>query len=360
MTTLLISVTIIASLVQYYFWFWHFVSQASSECENITNSLPFASIVICSHNDGAMLNKNLPHILAQNYSFYEVVVVDHGSADGTQEILQKFAAQHGNVTYTFVAYDRPGKRDALIKGIESARGSIIMLTDADCHPNSEEWLSQMMAPFMMGSDLVLGAAPFSLNDGLLNAFSRWENFITLQLFAAEAIRQRPFMALGRNMGFRKSLVRAPMYEDHDLIGGDDDLFVNRIGKTRITSMVLDPRAHMISPAKETLKSFLHQKRRHVSTSTRYQRMDQIFLFIFAGSTWVQLFGLGLLLICGYWYISLTIYLIRLIGLTYQLNFSRHQPAFNFGWKLPVVDMLYLIYYPFLTLFMLQKPPQSWK
>ncbi len=87
----------------------------------------------------------------------------------------------------------------------------------------------------------------------------------------------------------------------------------------------------------------------------------MFLFIFAGSTWAQLAGVFVSLICGYWYIALGIYMARLVGLGLRLRtISLTQPAYRFGWKLPLVDLLYLVYYPFLTLFMLQKPPQSWK
>ncbi|NJL75851.1 MAG: glycosyltransferase [Saprospiraceae bacterium] len=48
------------------------------------------SIIICAKNEAENLKKNLPHILNQNYPFFEVIVVNDNSSDETEKIILEF------------------------------------------------------------------------------------------------------------------------------------------------------------------------------------------------------------------------------------------------------------------------------
>jgi len=70
----------------------------------------------------------------------EIIVVDDGSSDGTQEI-----AQAANVQLIQHKTQR-GAGAARNSGLAAARGEIILFTDADCVPRPN-WVTEMIRPF---------------------------------------------------------------------------------------------------------------------------------------------------------------------------------------------------------------------
>ncbi len=350
--------------MQFAFWVIDFAIVKEREVEVCQDFHQMVSVIICAHNEAEQLTLNLPHILSQTHPNFEVVVVNHGSQDNSAEILQKLAHGQARLKTVFVPYEKPGKRPALREGIANSSGDIYLFTDADCRPTSSNWIKAMVTPLEKEASIALGAAPFYPEAGLVNAFSRWENFVTLQLFAARALRQAPFMAVGRNVAYSKQIleIESIPYQNHHLIGGDDDLLINVLGKTHQSAVVLDAQAQMLSHPPETWISLLRQKRRHVSTSREYAFGDKLFLFLFATSTWTLHLSLFGLIFLGHLKLSFGLYIIRIIYLTLRVRQTTggNNVAFHFGLWLPLVDLLYLIYYPLITLFMLQKPPTKWK
>jgi len=85
------------------------------------------SIVIPTLNEGKNLQKVLKDIPK---GVDEIIVVDGHSNDNTVEVAKKFGAK--------VLYDDVGKGSALRKGMESAKGDIVITMDADCSHKSSE------------------------------------------------------------------------------------------------------------------------------------------------------------------------------------------------------------------------------
>ena len=316
------------------------------------------SVIICARNESENLKKNIPVLLRQKYRHFEVIIVDHDSNDDTKKIVEGFSDPR--LIYTRCAFTSPGKRKALNHGINQSSGEVILLTDADCRASSELWISKMVAPFESGAMTVLGAGPFSPRKGALNAVARWENFVTLQLYSSQTMRNRPFMAVGRNLAYMKALVADhSSYPRSQLIGGDDDLLINQ-HRNKPTQLVLDPDALMESPAKSRLNEFLRQKHRHISTGHQYHFYDQALLLFFAGSTWVYLIGVVLLMGYGYLLAGALLYLVRWYMLHMRTStLKTANNHYSFGFWLPFVDLSYLLYYPLVSLFLLSKPPSQW-
>lgn len=70
---------------------------------------------------------------------YEIIVVNDGSNDRTEEIVKGF-----NVVYIF--QENCGPATARNKGAMAAKGNIILFTDSDCVPN-RDWIKEMVFPF---------------------------------------------------------------------------------------------------------------------------------------------------------------------------------------------------------------------
>ncbi len=89
---------------------------------------PLVSIVLPVYNGKETVGKALEAIFNQSYPFFEVIVVDDGSTDGTREELEKFKEREN---FKVVYQENQGAPRARNKGAELARGEYLLFVDAD-------------------------------------------------------------------------------------------------------------------------------------------------------------------------------------------------------------------------------------
>jgi O-antigen biosynthesis protein len=95
--------------------------------------LPKVSVVICSYNGASTTESCLKSMERIRYPDYEVVFVDDGSTDNTQEILARFPWVKN------IRQKNMGLSYARNVGMEAAAGEIVVYTDSDCEAD-EDWL----------------------------------------------------------------------------------------------------------------------------------------------------------------------------------------------------------------------------
>lgn len=105
---------------------------------------PFVSVIVPARNEEQPIGRCLESLLQQDYSDYEVVVVDDDSSDSTAQVVAEFAARDPRVRLVSgvpLADAWLGKPHALAQGAAVARGEILLLTDADTvhTPHSISW-----------------------------------------------------------------------------------------------------------------------------------------------------------------------------------------------------------------------------
>ena len=87
------------------------------------------SIVIATYNRKSVLMNSIRSVLEQTYSDIEIVVVDDGSTDGTEEL---FGKNKIDSRVLYVRLDKnSGSTVARNRGIEEASGEYIMVWDSD-------------------------------------------------------------------------------------------------------------------------------------------------------------------------------------------------------------------------------------
>jgi len=89
--------------------------------------VPKTSIIVATYNCANFLTRALDSILYQDTDDYEVIVVDDGSTDNTQEILSKYANRIRIITKE----SNEGLPEACNTGIRAAKGEYIIRCDAD-------------------------------------------------------------------------------------------------------------------------------------------------------------------------------------------------------------------------------------
>jgi cellulose synthase/poly-beta-1,6-N-acetylglucosamine synthase-like glycosyltransferase len=276
------------------------------------------SIVICARNESDNLINNLPLILQQDYPSYEVVVVNDCSEDDSQDILEKINEKYPHLHITQIKKDEKfihGKKLALTIGIKAAKNEWLLLTDADCTPTSNQWLSNMQRNFTDNTAIVLGYGGYKTEKGFLNRFIRFDTFFIAMQYLSFAMAKLPYMGVGRNLAYRKSLfLKNKGFASHaHIISGDDDLFINEVANSKNTTVELSREAFTVSIPKKTFRSWTFQKKRHFLAGYKYKFSHK---FLLGSELFTRLVFLAsiIILLCrpGTWEIGLFAFLFRLI------------------------------------------------
>ena len=233
------------------------------------------SVIICARNEAANLERFLPAILEQDHPDFEVVVVNDGSSDHTEEVLASLSGSYPQLRHTSVPLNNRrtrGKKLALTLGLKSARFANVVLTDADCYPAGNQWLSRMSAHLGEETDFVLGYGAYERRRGMLNALIRYETVFTAMQFLGFAIKGKPYMGVGRNLAYRKALFfdNKGFSKHYHVPSGDDDLFVNEHATGSNTKVELSREAFTYSMPETTFSGWIKQKRRHISAGRYYR------------------------------------------------------------------------------------------
>jgi hypothetical protein len=171
------------------------------------------------------------------------------------------------------------KKFAQFIGIKAAKNEILLFTDADCHPESDKWIEGMTSHFDKKINFVLGYGGYFREKGLLNKYIRCDSVTIAMQFLGMAIRGIPYMGVGRNLAYRRSVFfRNKGFGSHNhIVSGDDDLLVNSIATGENTSVEVRSETHTRSVSRPCLNEWITQKKRHLTTAPYYKFRDKFLL-----------------------------------------------------------------------------------
>ncbi len=344
---LYVFIVIVSIQIVYYLSFLFSFALKPAETR-LKKNIPI-SIIICAKNEAENLKKNIPLILSQDYSNFEIVLVNDSSSDDTLEIIKDFESNHKNIKLVDVKTNETfwgNKKYALTLGIKVSKYDFLVFTDADCAPNSSNWLAHICGNFSNEKSIVLGYGAYAKKRfSFLNKLIRFETLMTALQYFSYANLGLPYMGVGRNMAYRKDLFfNNSGFNNHMSVkSGDDDLFINEVADHTNTSICFTEDSFTVSEPKTSFKAWILQKRRHISTAKFYKLKHKFFLGLFYVSQllfWV----LGvLLLLLGYnWQWIVLLIILRFVSQFLCFGFTAK--------KLGEVDLIVLI--PILELFLI--------
>ncbi len=113
------------------------------------------SIIIPCFNEKNYIEEIIKKVLEQNNINKEIIIVDDGSTDGTNEILKKKIET--KVNKIIYLEKNLGKGNAIKEAIKFVNGEIILIQDADLEYNPKDY-NKMITPFISNdADVVYGS-----------------------------------------------------------------------------------------------------------------------------------------------------------------------------------------------------------
>ncbi len=105
---------------------------------------PKVSVIVCSYNGAKTLERCLESLRRIEYPDYEVILVDDGSKDDTEEIASR------NRWITYLRQENSGLSMARNVGARAATGEVLAYTDSDCMADPQ-WLYFMVGTLLSGA-----------------------------------------------------------------------------------------------------------------------------------------------------------------------------------------------------------------
>jgi cellulose synthase/poly-beta-1,6-N-acetylglucosamine synthase-like glycosyltransferase len=271
-----------AAAVQLFYYLFFYLSVYLKRNPEMNAKRQPVSVIICARNEAENLEKFLPLVLEQDYPDYEVIVVNDCSEDNSYDVLATFLKKYPHLKISTVNKDPKfshNKKFAQFIGIKAAKNEILLFTDADCKPESNKWLEQMTSHFEEEVDFVLGYGGYLSEKGFLNKYIRSDSMMIAIQYLGMAIRGIPYMGVGRNLAYRRSVFfRNKGFGAHNHIAsGDDDLLVNALGNRENTRVEFRHETHTRSVPSSTVSDWLIQKKRHLTTAPFYKFRDKFIL-----------------------------------------------------------------------------------
>lgn len=306
------------------------------------------SVLIAARNEEENIARTIDAILQQNYpsSQLELIIVDDHSTDRTAEIVQSYSDQGVKLLQLAVGDKLNSyKKYAISKAIEMASGEIIVTTDADCRMGAN-WIKTIMAYFdKHNSYLVSSPVVYSEEKSKFEELQTLEFLYLIGLGAAGIGNGNPTTCNGANLAYRRDVFfeMGGFKGVDNLASGDDELFLHKVAEKYADKIGFckSREAVVYTDAKPDLASFISQRKRWASKSTKYKDKKVIALGV---SIW--LFNLAL--IC-----SLIGFLVLLPEFNWLLLTAfAFKMLVEFYFMIPVVKFAQraelLKYLPFLT------------
>lgn len=320
---------------------------------HFTQELPPLSVIICAHDEVENLRRNLPAILAQDYPKFEVIVINDGEKNESEDYLLQLEEQYRNLYHSFVPDSSryiSRKKLAVTLGIRASRYDWLVLTEANCQPQSNQWLRLLARNFTPHTEVVLGYSGYERGKGWLRRCCAFDSLFNAMRYLGFALGGHPYMGIGRNLAYRKQLFYDQKgFSAHlNLRRGDDDLFVNQVAHGENTRVETDPEAIMRMQPIYRGKDWREEKIGYASTARQYKGLQrwlaglETFSRLLFYAAWLSMTVMGILhfhwMVAG---IGVLLFLLRFAVQAIVINTTAQSlnEKYRYRLTLPLFDLL---------------------
>ncbi len=259
------------------------------------NAIPVTrvTVVVPVRNEEKNILNLLGNLRDQQYNkdLFEVIVVDDHSTDNTLKLINGFSMSNLRVIAlkddpALADASRTNKKIGIEKAVHAANGTLIMTTDADCHPGSN-WIKTTVAYYEEHNPVMIaGMVSYFHDTSFLGKFQTLD-FLSLVGIAAASI-QNGFYNLcnGANLAYTKAaFLEVDGFRQIDYIpSGDDMMLMHKMAKKfgDKIAYLKNKDSIVYTSTEKDFVTFWNQRVRWTSKSTHYEdkRITGILAFVY--------------------------------------------------------------------------------
>lgn len=225
---------------------------------------PFISVIIPAYNEELVIERTLDSLNANTYFNKQVIVVNDGSKDATAALVNRWRRRAANkgLKLNLINQKNAGKAAAINNGMRKAKGSLIMVLDADSVLAADA-LSEVPKYFIDKRVVMAAANVKIIDDGRwFSLLQKYEYLISYRLKKSLAHYNMEYIIGGVGSTFRASMVRRVGGYDTDTITEDIDytLKVLQHGNKKYR-LTYAPSVHAYTEGVMTFRELIKQRYR---------------------------------------------------------------------------------------------------
>jgi len=240
------------------------------------------SVLIVTHNRAHLIEETIKSVLSQTYKHFEILVIDDGSTDNTEEIVSSI----NDSRIVYHKYARIGRLTTLRNiAVNKSRFQFVAFVDSD-----DLWIPEKLEKCL----LVCNSSPcdiciadcieFNSSGNTGNSRGYLLNSQPQVNIGKEILENNIPLTYGSNLFFRKEIYTSGLKFDEDLFVGDHDFMMRSAYKFRAVyipevltrvrkhekNMTLDNKMHLI-PILEFNRTLLKLKSEKLISENLYKK-----------------------------------------------------------------------------------------
>jgi glycosyltransferase involved in cell wall biosynthesis len=190
----------------------------------MTGKSRFVSIIIPVYNDPHGIHTTLNSLVGQTANDYEILPIDNGSVDRTNDVIDEIAAKHSDLIHPYEETDIQSSYATRNTGIEHASGDVLIFLDADMWV-PETWIESMASALEDKRADYLGCNVEVVADDRPTFWERYEQSFS---FPVETYLEDKHFAPTCALAVRREVFDDVGLFDHRLESGGDKEFGQRV------------------------------------------------------------------------------------------------------------------------------------
>ena len=178
------------------------------------------SAIVPTYNRDFVLENTIVSLLEQTHPLFEIIIVDDNSTDKTKELVKKYQKSHKQIKYikNEKNLNPAGSRN---KGLEVAKGEIILFTDSDCFV-PKDWLKKMVGEYNNKEVIGVGGYLEPAKNNWVANLERLQNKYLLKI-GKERVEGKQECPTGytSSMTYKTEVLKRVKGFNQDLISGEE-------------------------------------------------------------------------------------------------------------------------------------------
>lgn len=186
------------------------------------------SIIIPTYNRAHLIGETLDSILKQTYTNWECIVIDDGSTDATEEVMDDYLNSDSRVYYHHRPHKHlPGGNGARNYGLSLAQGDYVIFFDSDDLMTEDHVQIKIDAIETSGVDYVITKTKFYNSDKSLEHNYRFDEYeISLYNYITQKINWLTYDTL-----IKSSLAKQISFNEHLKSGQEYNYFSKMVAES---------------------------------------------------------------------------------------------------------------------------------